>query len=198
MSSFLPTLGVVALVTTLSACGSCSKNAPVGAIANDAGENHALAVLFEAGPTPDEDVLWTAAAAGEPDMLARLADREGSAELAREGAADPKRRLIAVEALAYGEGFAGLPFLADVAAGADGAQAAAAADSIDALSGRPRTAEDPEDALEFRSGCDAITRTARDTSKARAVRVALVRALRKWADRGCAKPEEIPSDVDVK
>ncbi len=198
MAFFARTVGVVAVAASLSACGSCSKNAPVGAVAVDAGENHALAVLFEAGPTPDEDVLWAAAAAGEPEMLARLADREGSAELAREGAADPNRRLTAIEALAFGEGFAGLPFLADVAAGPDGAQAAAAADSIDALSGRPRTAEDPEDALEFRAGCDAITRTANDTTKARPVRVALVRALRKWADRACAKPEDIPSDLDVK
>ncbi|HEX7666293.1 MAG TPA: hypothetical protein VF407_17325 [Polyangiaceae bacterium] len=198
MISRSKSVGALAIVTTLSACGSCSKNASSGSLVTDAGENHALAALFEAGPTPDEDVLWSTAASGDPDDLARLADREGSADLAREGAADPARRGTAVKALAYGEGYAGLPFLAQIAAGADAAQAADAADSIDALSGRVRTAEDPEDALELRAGCDAITATAKDTTKAKPVRIALVRALRKWADLGCAKPEEIPSDLDVK
>ncbi|MEO8875717.1 MAG: hypothetical protein ABI461_09030, partial [Polyangiaceae bacterium] len=134
---------------------------------------------------------------GEADDLARLADREGAAALAEAGT-DPAKRLTAIRASAFAEGFAGLPFLAQAADGADVEQAKAAVDAIDAIAGRPRRATDPEDAVEFRAGCTQLLITAKNAAKSRSVRVGIIRALRMWADRACAKPEEIPIDLDVK
>jgi hypothetical protein len=148
-------------------------------------------------PSPEVDALWAAAASGEADDLARLADREGAASLAEAGA-DPNKKIVAIRALAFAEGFAGLPFLAQSADGADGDAAKAAVDSIDAIAGRQRRAVDPEDGTEFRAGCTQLLITAKNTEKTRSVRVGIIRALRMWADRGCAAPEEIPLDVDVK
>ncbi len=184
----------VVVAASLSACGSCQKN---GAGDGDASMTSAR---VEAGPTPEEDLLWTNAAAGEPDDLARLADREGAAELARAGSEtqDAAKRLTAIRALAFADGYAGLPFLATEADGADGARAGAAAESIEALAGEPRRSVDPEDALEFRAGCTQLLITAKNKAKPRSLRVAIVRALRLWQDRGCAPAEEIPTDVDVK
>lgn len=188
-------ISICALAAFLSACGSCQKG---GAADGDASTTTSARV--EAGPTPEEDLLWAQAADADADDLARLADREGAAELARIGTEtqDGARKLLAIRALAYAEGFAGLPFLASMADGEDAERASAAVDSIDRLAAEPRRAVDPEDALEFRAGCNQLLITAKNGQKARAVRVGIVRALREWQDRGCAKPEEIPTDVDVK
>jgi hypothetical protein len=148
-------------------------------------------------PSPEIDALWSAATSGEADDLARLADREGAAALAEAGA-DPNKKLRATQALAYADGFAGLPFLAQAADGADATQAQAAVDSIDAIAGRFRQAVDPEDAVELRAGCTQLLATAKNTAKTRAIRVGVIRALRMWSDRRCAAPEEIPIDLDVK
>ncbi|MGH7282077.1 MAG: hypothetical protein ACRELY_11175 [Polyangiaceae bacterium] len=185
---------LVWISVSLSACGSCQKN---GAADGDASVTSAR---VEAGPSPDEDLLWANAASGDPDDLARLADREGAAELARAGSEtqDLAKKLTAIKALAFADGFSGLPFLASEADGADATRASAAVESIDALAGQPRRAVDPEDATEFRAGCTQLLHTAKNTAKTRAIRVGIVRALRVWQDRGCAAAEEIPIDVDVK
>ncbi len=177
----------------LVACGgaatACTKSS--------ASSGDAAAASSHVDPSsPETDALWAAAASGEADDLARLADREGAASLAEAGA-DAKKKLIAIRALAYADGFSGLPFLASAADGADADAAKAAVDSIDAIAGRPRRAVDPEDALEFRAGCTQLLVTAKNTAKLRAVRVGVIRALRTWG-AACAAPEEIPIDVDVK
>lgn len=148
-------------------------------------------------PSPEIDALWAAAASGEADDLARLADREGAASLAEAGA-DAKKKLIAIRALAFADGVAGLPFLAQAADGADADIAKAAVDSVDAIAGKPRRAVDSEDATEFRAGCTQLLITAKNTAKPRLVRVGIIRALRMWADRACAPLEEIPIDLDTK
>jgi hypothetical protein len=178
----------------LAACGgataACAKS--------NASSGDAAAASSHVEPTsPEIDALWAAAASGEADDLARLADREGAASLAEAGT-NANKKLVAIRALAFADGFAGLPFLAQAADGADADASKAAADSIDALAGRPRRAVDPEDAVEFRAGCTQLLITAKNTAKTRAVRVGLIRALRMWADRGCAPAEEIPIDLDTK
>jgi hypothetical protein len=176
----------------LSSCGptACAKSAASTGDAAPASSRPDV-------PSPEVDALWTAAASGEADDLARLADREGAAALAEAGA-DPNKKLVAIRALAFADGFAGLPFLAQSADDADATQAQAAVDSLDAIAARPRRAVDPEDATEFRAGCTQLVITAKNTAKTRAVRVGIIRALRMWADRRCAAPEEIPIDLDVK
>ena len=184
----------IAAAVSLCACGSCQKNA---ATDTDASTTSAR---VEAGPTPEEDLLWANAATGDPDDLARLADREGAAELARTGSetTDNAKKLTAIRALAFADGYAGLPFLASEADGADGTRAIAAAESIDALAAHPRRAVDPEDAPELRAGCTQLLITAKNKAKSRQLRVDVVRALRLLQDRACAPAEEIPTDVDVK
>ena len=192
---FAASVWVAVLVSvSLTACGSCQKNGAEG------GDASTTSARVEAGPTPEEDLLWANAASGDPDDLARLADREGAGELARAGSdtQDAAKKLTAIRALAFADGYAGLPFLASEADGADAARVTAAADSIDALAAHPRRAVDPEDAVEFRAGCNQLLITAKNKAKPRQLRVALVRALRLWQDRACAPAEEIPTDVDVK
>jgi hypothetical protein len=177
---------------TLAACGpaACAKSAASTGDAAPASSRPDV-------PSPEVDALWAAAASGAPDDLAHLADREGASSLADAGA-DPTKKLRAIQALAYADGFAGLPFLAQEADGADATQAQAAVDSIGAIAAKSRRAVDPEDATEFRAGCTQLLTTAKNPSKTRAVRVGILRALRMWADRRCAPPEEIPIDLDVK
>lgn len=179
----------------LAACGgattACAKSAGASSDAGPAASAH----VDE--KSPELDALWAAAASGEADDLARLADREGAAALAEAGA-DPNKKLTAIRALAFADGFAGLPFLAQAADGADAEQSRAAVDAIDALAGAPRRAVDPEDAVELRAGCNQLLVIAKNSAKPRPVRVGIVRALRMWADRACAKAEEIPLDVDTK
>ena len=178
----------------LVACGgagaACAKSA---ASSGDAGAASSHLDV----PSPEIDALWAAAASGEADDLARLADREGSAALAEAGA-DPNKKLVAIHALAYADGFAGLPFLAQAADGADATQAHDAVDSIEMMAARPRRAVDPEDALEVRAACTQLLIIAKNAAKPRPVRVGVIRALRMWGDRACAPPEEIPIDLDVK
>jgi hypothetical protein len=184
----------VGFALLLVACGgataACAKSSA------SSGEAGAASAHVDA-PSPEVDALWAAASSGEADDLARLADREGAASLAEAGS-DPTKKSRAIQALAFAEGFAGLPFLAQAADGADADAAKAAVDSIDAIAGRPRRALDPEDATEFRAGCTQLVSTAKNPTKSRPIRVGIIRALRMWADRGCAAPEEIPIDLDSK
>ncbi len=200
--TLLVAAGLAALVALAvgAACGKSSTGPNLAAI--DAGSAAASANRTDAGvvqvAVPAED-LWTIAEQGEEDDLARLADREGASELAEEGRAarTPARRNVALRALAYSEGYAGLPWLAEVA-DADNDDAKIAVASIDALAARKRTSEDPEDATELREGCDRLLVIAKNVARAKPVRIGAVRALRMWADRGCAKPDEIPADVDAR
>jgi hypothetical protein len=139
--------------------------------------------------------LW---ASTEPEDLARLADREGASGLVEAAEADPSRRHTVVMALAYADGFEGLPFLAEVAAGGDAVEARAAVESASALAALPRRAVDPDDAAELRAGCDRLLGVARDPSRPRPVRAGAVRALRMLTDRGCVKAADVPRDVDTK
>lgn len=159
-----------------------------------------VAKAVEAGPPPapaDADLVWARAKDGEVEDLARLAQREGSVGLA-EAAAQADRRLTAIRAMAYVEGAEALPWLANVATSGNDAEAAAALESVVTIASRPRTAVDPEDAIELREGCDKLLALAKDAKTARARRVASVSALRMLSERGCVDKKEIPSDLDAR
>lgn len=139
------------------------------------------------------DELWKRAEGAEPgeqDDLARLADREGSAGLEEKGTGS--RRLTAARAMAFADGFGGLPWLADLADGTDDGLANAALDSLAEIAARPRRWVDPEDALEVREGCDRLLALARNTGKPRPRRIGAIRALRMLTDVGCAKLSDVP------
>jgi hypothetical protein len=147
--------------------------------------------------SPDVDALWNRAKEGEPDDLARLANREGASGLVEVGTSEPSRKRIAIAALAYADGLSALPWLADAADGSEEDDARAAVESIDAMAARPRRAIDPEDGAELRMGCDRLLAIAKNTTKKRPLRVGAVRALRMWSDRGCAKAADLPTDLDA-
>lgn len=146
---------------------------------------------------PEVEALWTEAADGGDDELARLADREGATGLVL-AASEPRTRLTAIRAMAFSRGYVALPVLGNAAKTGDEVEAVAAVTSASAMAAEKRAQVDPEDAEEFREGCDALLAAAKDAARPRAVRVGAVRALRMWSDRGCAPPEAIPKDVDVK
>lgn len=151
----------------------------------------------DAASPPAVDVAresWSAAASLEPEDLSRLALKEGSSGLVARatemGDAQPVGagpRTIAVHALAFAEDLDGLPFLAEVAGGADATLALAAADSAGALAALRRKPVEAEDALEVREGCDRLLAVAKDPARPRPLRLRIVRALRMLADRGCAR-----------
>ncbi len=158
--------------------------------------------------------LWSRAATGEGGELARLADRVGAAGLAERGEEDAASRLTAARAMAFAPepgAFVGLPFLAELARGADEPVAEAALASAVDLAARPRRATDPEDAEELKAGCDALLGLATDADGStamkpahlaapalRARRVVAIRALRMLADRGCVSVAAIPTDLDAR
>jgi hypothetical protein len=143
-----------------------------------------------------EAELWSVGADGGEDDLARLADAEGSAGLVERGA-DPALRMTALRALAFVHDFWGLPWLSEVAdTGADG-EASAALAAIASVAARPRRSVDPEDQLELHVGCERLIRVAKD-SKSRDRRIGAIDALRMMIDRGCAKADQIPTDLDAK
>ncbi|HEX4513980.1 MAG TPA: hypothetical protein VH054_10600, partial [Polyangiaceae bacterium] len=75
----------------------------------------------------------------------------------------------------------------------------AAALSADAIAARKREQVDPEDDDELAAGCASLLAAAKNTQRARPIRVGAVRALRMLADRpACVKPSDIPTDVDAK
>jgi hypothetical protein len=193
-----------ALVVAGGACGACgacgketapSATLPDGAKAADA----AAGVAATADPVVEE--LWVRARGGDADDLARLADRVGESGLAERGERDPSARMTALRAMAHAPepgAFAGLPFLAEAARGADEAEAEAALESAIDLAARPRRAIDPEDAAEMKEGCDMLLALANDPKAARVRRVRAVRALRMLADRGGVDPHALPTDLDAR
>jgi hypothetical protein len=143
-----------------------------------------------------EAALWLVAADGREDDLARLADAEGSTGLVERGA-DPALRTTALRALAYVHDFWALPWLSDVADTGSDAEAATALAAIASVAAQPRRAVDPEDQSELHVGCERLLRVAKD-SKSRERRIGAIDALRMMLDRGCAKADQIPTDLDAK
>jgi hypothetical protein len=190
---------VVAVGVGCGGCGRESSNAPSAvAMASDGAVRTPLVRSPDAAArAPDVEDLWVRAKEGEPDDLARLANREGASGLVEEGSRDPVKKKAAIAALAYADGLSGLPWLAEAADAEDEATARAAVESIVAMAARTRRAVDPEDGAELRTGCDRLLSIAKNPSKKRPVRVGAVRALRMWTDRGCAKTADLPTDVDT-
>jgi hypothetical protein len=188
-SSRLPVL--LFIFSALVACRH--KGEPVvEAGAGDAGVDASVAV-----EDPRLDELWARARDGEADDLARLADREGSLGL-EERAEAGAHRATALRAAAFAGTLEGLPWLASVAASGTDEEAEIALQSAAQLAAEPRRSVDPEDALEVRAGCDSLLALAKGADRPRARRLGAIRVLRMLADRGCAKADEIPSDLDVR
>jgi hypothetical protein len=178
----------------LLALSGCPRKASPSA---EAGVVDAGLDVVVAAADPRLEELWARAKDGEADDLARLADREGSGGL-EERASDPGARLTALRAAGFAGGLDVLPWLADVASHGTDAEAEAALDSAARLAAEPRRAVDPDDALEVRAGCDALVALAKTQSGPRARRIGAIRVLRMLADRGCAPPDQIPTDLDSK
>jgi hypothetical protein len=138
--------------------------------------------------------LWTAAAEGDADDLARLARYVGEEGLRSAGATGSRRR-PALRALAFTD-LTALPFLAETASLPSDADAIDALESILTLLDAPRRATDPEDALELRSGTSALLVLAKDKTKSPARRTLAVNALRRLVDRGLVAAGDVPADLD--
>ncbi len=142
--------------------------------------------------------LWTRAKDGDDDELARLAQKEGAHGL-EERAASPQFRVTALRAMAFTPGFSSLPTLGGAAEKGTDDEAKAAVESADAIAARKRDQVDPDDDDELAAGCASLLAAAKNTQRARPVRVGAVRALRMLVDRPkCVKPSDIPTDVDAK
>jgi hypothetical protein len=146
-------------------------------------------------PAEELDAMWRAAEALETGDLVRLASREGVSGLIEGAAAVPKRLRVAVVALGYTHERRALPFLVTTMKD-EKDNARDAAESVHMIAARGLRSYDPEDAEEFREGCDGLLAYARDKGNDRAIRVVAVNALRMFATQGCPKAEEIPTDVD--
>ena len=187
---------LAAVVTTLAT--GCPKNtAPT-----DAGVAQTMSADAEPPPRSAEvDELWARAKdadGGTEDDLARLARREGATGLVERGA-HPMWRVIAARALGYTEGFAALPWLAEVGAAPEAeAEAMAALESAVRLAAQVRGQADPEDAEELRAGCDRLLVLAKDPKADKKRKVLAIRALRMLADRGCVKAAEVPAELDAR
>jgi hypothetical protein len=143
--------------------------------------------------------LWAKAADAELADLARLQHREGDMGLI-ERAAVPTYRMTALAALAFGDDFTALPFLADVGGSGSDAEAEVALASAQTLAAVPRRARDPEDALELRQGCEALLLLARKPEAPKSRRARAVSTLRMLESTGClhGDAEAPPSDLDPK
>ncbi len=80
--------------------------------------------------------------------------------------------------------------------GAD-SEASAALAAINSVAAQPRRSVDPEDQSELHAGCERLLRVAKE-SKSRERRIGAIDALRMMIDRGCAKADQIPTDLDAK
>jgi hypothetical protein len=200
----LPVKSLLFLFLTLSVdCGKSTApsgavppaNVP-GAVASDA----AVATGDDGGPAPmdaRETAQWAAAKEGDPEELVRLADLVGCEGLRERGEGEDLR-LTAIRAMQYCRDFSELPWLAQIATGANEEQASAALETVVELAARPRRATDPEDADELHTGCAALLGLAKDAERPKARRVLSIRALRMLSERGCVKRADIPTDLDVR
>jgi len=189
----------VFVAVCIVACGrtSPSANAPDTSAGSGPSLAAALVDAGEAGAGDSEYAeLWIRAADGTEEDSMRLARALGPEGLVA-GATSQAARLVAVRAMAFSDGFAGLPWLGELAAGEDVALAKEAADSAVALAARGRDQNDPEDAEEMRAGCTKLVAIAKNGKHDKTVRIRAVRTLRLLADRGCVKVEDIPTDFDL-
>ena len=187
----------LALAALLAACrgGETAAGAPKNeARVDGAAPPEASAATLPEPIAPD---LWASAAEGDVADLARLHDREGDPGLLAR-VASPPFRMTAILALAYGDDFTALPFLAGVAVSGDDEEARVALASAGILAALPRRARDPEDALELRQGCEGLLVLARSAEAARSRRAAAVSTLRMLADTGCLHGEALPTDLDAR
>jgi hypothetical protein len=181
------------------ACGRTSPaaNAPDTSVGAGPSLAAALVDAGEGGARDSEYTeLWSRAADGTEEDSMRLARALGPEGLVA-GATSQAARLVAIRAMAFSDGFAGLPWLGDVAAGEDVALAKEAADSAVAMAARGRDQNDPEDAEEMRAGCTKLVAIAKNGKHDKTVRIRAVRILRLLAERGCVKVDDIPTDFDL-
>src|SRR5262249_32745975 len=156
-------------------CGACRGPKPgTAADATIPSASKARARLEPDAAVLRNPLLWNSAKDGDVEDLATLAVREGAAGLV-EAASDRELRTTAIRAMGYAAGWSQLPFLAKTAAAKDEEEARLALDATLELAARPRRAEDPEDADEFREGCEGLGALARDTTRPRARRVPAIR-----------------------
>ena len=142
--------------------------------------------------------LWTRAKDGDDDEVARLAQKEGAHGL-EERAASPQYRVTALRAMAFTPGFSSFATIGGAAEKGTDEEAKAAVESADAIAARKREQVDPEDDDELAVGCASLLAAAKNTQRARPIRIGAVRALRMLVDRPkCSRPSEIPTDVDAK
>ncbi|WP_394850141.1 hypothetical protein LZC95_22120 [Pendulispora brunnea] len=179
---------LVALVFSATACGRGRTSTAGTPSSSTPGAVDGAAPAPPGASSEQLDAQWARAREGEADELARLARKEGALGLVERGSANAEWRETALRALAYADGWAGLPWLADVGAGTNEKEAALALESASALAARPRRAVDPEDALELRAGCDKLSALAAQGQRPKAVTQAAVRTLRMLADYGCPPP----------
>jgi hypothetical protein len=184
----------LAALTALAACHPKDGNRAAEGGTREGGLEDAASV---AALDPVSLDLWTRAAEGERDDLARLCDHEGSDRLI-EVAADRSRRVTALRALEFADDLTPLPFLADVASTGTDDEAREALLSASALVASPHRAVDPEDALEIAEGTRRLLALARDKAAPTSRRVLAIRALRLLADRGAVSAKDVPTDLDAR
>jgi len=143
-----------------------------------------------------EVLAWDRASKGEEADRIRLADQVGCTDL-RERADETLLRPVAIRAMAYCGDFSELGWLASTAAAGADDDADAALESIHALASDRRMAVDPEEGGELAAGCRVLLALAREEGQPRKRRAMAVESLRMLAERGCVKPAEIPTDVDL-
>jgi len=180
-----------------------SASMPLGGVF-DAGRDAAVGAASgdDAGTSPTdgrEAAAWAAAASkdGDPEDLARLADRVGCEGL-RERADQADLRGTAIRAMEFCGDFSELPWLAQVATDGSDDEARAALDTVVSLSAMPRRATDPEDADELHVGCEVLLDLARGAHRPKERRVLAIRALRMLSERGCVKGGDIPTEFDAR
>lgn len=192
-------------VVALAGCNGCGKRTPSASGAASAPSGPA-AVPTDPVVKARMSEAWTRAADGDAEELAALALSEGVAGLEEGAAADAAHKRVALRAMAYTEGLAGLRFLAEHATSGVDEEATIALASAVELAARPRTATDAEDGDVVRAACDALGALARDAGKGRTRRVGALRVVRMLSDPGlgpkgsgpCAHVADLPADLDAK
>lgn len=196
VAHLLSRAALAACALVLGACGGCGRGGAGGAPQAASGSAEPVAARASGAAdaaVPRDATTWARAKEGDVEDLATLAAVEGAAGLV-EAATDPALRETAIRAMAYARGWAQLPYLSEVAAGASEDEARLALASVAELAARPRTSEDPEDADELRRGCEALGALARDVERSRERRVGAIRALRMTP----CPPLELPADLDAR
>jgi hypothetical protein len=193
-------LSLVVIACGAGACGKGSAGTAPAASSSARAVTDAVAAGAQTG-APGEDAhiadLWTRAADGDADDLARLSERVGS-DVLLESSMSPARRMTAIRALGYVDDFTALSFLAAVGATGTDEEASAALGSIALQAAQPRRATDPEDALEIHEGCARLLALAKDKTRPAPRRVLSIRALRLLSDRGWVPATDVPTDLDAR